>query len=120
MKLQDAFVSETGTTFGSWKMIGYNMNTTNNVFTYDDGNVAFNKETAALSTTAAEVWSATPKAALNECKTTDKWSLEIKSVNGENGAAYNAKVSSTECNVLVPGFGKLDKTGAATIGGGNG
>ena len=118
VKLQDAFVSESGTNYGSWKMIGYNMNTTNNVFTYGQGNATFTKETAALATTAKEVWNAQPKAALNDCTTSGKWSLEIKSVSGENGAAYNAKVSSTDCNVLVPGFGKLDKTGSATIGSG--
>ena len=117
VKLQDAFVSESGTNYGSWKMIGYKMETTNNVFTYtEEKDLSGSKETDALPTEAADVWSATPKAALNDCSTSDSWTLAIRAEKDGNGAAYTAKVSSTECNVLVPGFGKLDKTGSATVG----
>lgn len=115
MKLQDAFVSESSTNFGSWKMIGYKMETTNNVFTYTEEKDDYTQETAVLGS-AETVWKATPKAGLNECETSDNWTLEIQAADDANGAAYTAKVTSTECNVLVPGFGKLDKTGAATIG----
>ena len=118
MKLQDAFVSESSTNFGSWKMIGYKMETTNNVFTYTEEKTGYDQETAALGD-AETVWKATPKAGLNECTTDDFWTLDIEAASDNNGAAYNAKVTSTECNVLVPGFGKLDKTGAATIGSGS-
>ena len=119
VKLQDAFVSETGTTYGSWKMIGYKMNTTNGVFTYTEKkDLSGSKETAELNSATA-VWEAKPQAALNDCKTSDAWTLEIAKASSGNGAEYIAKVSSTDCNVLVPGFGKLDKSGAATIGSGS-
>ena len=115
VKLQDAFVSESGINYGSWKMIGYKMETTNNVFTYsEEKDLSGSQETAELGS-AEDVWKATPKAALNDCETTDNWVLQIEAAQGNNGAAYNAIVSSTDCNVLVPGFGKLDKTGAATV-----
>lgn len=113
MKLQDAFISETGTNYGSWKFIGYTMKTSNNVFDYKELTLK-DSETGVLSSSAAEVWQATPVAPLNECKTTDTWKLAIKTASSGNGAGYVAKVSSDDCNVLVPGFGKLDETGKVT------
>ncbi len=62
VKLQDAFISETGTTWGSWQYIGYKMETTNNVFTYAEENAPQNG-TAELGSATA-VWKATPKAGL--------------------------------------------------------
>ena len=117
MKLQDAFVSESGINFGSWGMIGYNMKTTNNVFTYDSVYAGYKKGTEALGT-GTEVWKATPKADLNECTTsTGWWKLSIAKASGSasNGAEYTATVSGGPagvCDVLVPGFGKLDKSGS--------
>lgn len=113
MKLQDAFISETGTTWGSWQYIGYKMETTNNVFKYEEENAPASG-TEALGTAKA-VWKATPLAGLNDCKTTDSWGLKIAKIQDGNGAAYTARVSSADCNVLTPSFGKLDATGAATI-----
>ena len=115
MKLQDAFVSESGTYFGSWGMIGYSMQTTNNVFTYDSTGVTFTNKTAAL-TTGGRVWKATPKANLNECTTSMFWQIKI-SAGGSNGAQYDAEVSEGpggKCDLLAPGFGKLDKDGVVS------
>ena len=116
IKLQDAFVSESSKYFGSWKMIGYQMNTTNNVFTYGQGTVQFSDETADLENDAGDVWSATPVANLNDCEAGEiRWQIDIsKGGTGNNGAAYDTKVSDGpggNCDVLVPGFGKLDKDG---------
>ena len=117
VKLQDAFVSETGTTFGSWKFIGYKMETTNNVFTYTeekwtDGSAS----TAELPDEATGVWKATPNASLNDCATgTGYWELKIQTAGNANGAKYKAHVKGADCNVLTPGFGKLDESGAAQI-----
>ena len=113
VKLQDAFISETGTTWGSWQYIGYKMETTNNVFTYEEENAPSNG-TEVLGSAKA-VWKATPKAGLNDCKTTDSWGLKIAKIENGNGAAYTARVSTADCNVLTPSFGKLDATGAAKI-----
>ena len=114
--MQDAFVSESSKYFGSWKMIGYQMNTTNNVFTYGKGGATFNEETADLESGAGSVWTATPVANLNDCEAGEvRWQIEIsKGGSGNNGAAYDTKVSDGpggNCDVLVPGFGKLDKEG---------
>ncbi|MBO4713018.1 MAG: type II secretion system protein [Fibrobacter sp.] len=118
VKLQDAFVSESGVNYGNWKMIGYNMKTTNNVFTYSDpkGETNYPKGTDKLAG-ATEVWKAVPKANLNDCTTSDWWSLKIAKASGSasNGAEYTAHVAGGpggNCDVLVPGFGKLDKSGS--------
>ena len=116
VKLQDAFISETGTTWGSWQYIGYKMETTNNVFTYTEENKP-SKGTATLGSLTA-VWKAQPKANLNDCTSgAGYWELKLKktSVSGGNGAQYKAHVKGDDCNVLVPGYGKLDATGAAQI-----
>ena len=117
VKLQDAFVSESGVNFGSWGMIGYSMKTTNNVFTYDSVYTGYKKGTEKLGS-GNEVWKATPKADLNECTSNQGWwKLTIAKASGSasNGAEYNATVfdgPAGKCDVLVPGFGKLDKTGS--------
>ena len=116
VKLQDAFVSETGTTWGSWKYIGYKMETTNNVFNYTEQNAPQNG-TATLGN-LTEVWLAQPRANLNDCTSAAgywKLSLRATTVSGGNGAEYKANVKGDDCNVLVPGFGKLDQSGAVTV-----
>ena len=115
MKLQDAFVSETGTTYGNWKYIGYKMESSNNVFSYVQTNdLAGTNGTAKLSNSAAEVWLAKNKAALNDCDKDSEWKIEIIEASSGNGAAYELSVTGQatgDCNVLTPGFGKLDKDG---------
>ena len=118
VKLQDAYVSESSMFFGSWQVIGYQMNTNNNVFTYGKGADSFTDGgTATLGESGVSVWTATPNANLNDCQSgAVRWQIEIsKSTRaGDNGAAYDTKVSGGAggvCDVLVPGFGKLDKDG---------
>ena len=107
-------MSESGTTFGSWKMIGYSMATSNKVFSYSDL-ATYTNETAALSA-GGIVWKAVPQANLNDCSTSMFWQIKI-SAGGANGAQYDAEVSDGpggKCDVLAPGFGKLDKDGVVT------
>ena len=52
VKLQDAYVSESSKFFGNWQVIGYQMNTNNNVFTYDKGTASFTNGTAELNAEA--------------------------------------------------------------------
>lgn len=116
IKLQDAYVSESSKYFGSWNTIGYNMSTSNNVFTYSDPKGSgYSSGTAELASAEA-VWQAVPNANLNDCTgTTSKWQLTIaKGGTGNNGAEYDAGVTGGpggNSDVLVPGFGKLDKDG---------
>lgn len=118
VKLQDAYVSESSKYYGSWSMIGYQMNTTNNVFTYSDPKTDYTNNTAELGTATA-VWKAVPNANLNNClSASGYWQLKIaKGGTGNNGAAYTANVTGGpggDCDVLVPGFGKLDATGVVS------
>ena len=120
VKLQDAYVSESSKFFGNWQVIGYQMNTNNNVFTYGKGADSWTNGTAELTESGVSVWTATPNANLNDCQSgAVRWQIEIsKSTKaGDNGAAYDTKVSGGPagvCDVLVPGFGKLDKEGVVS------
>jgi type IV pilus assembly protein PilA len=117
VKLQDAFISETGTTYGSWKWIGYNMPSTS-VFVYDSTAVGTNG-TTDLPTNFTKVWSAVPVADLNSCThAAGWWKLSIKQGSGTgNGAEYEPRAASADCNVLAPSFGKVGGGSATAIGG---
>ena len=118
VKLQDAFVSETGVTYGSWKWIGYKM-PSNSVFQYDSTSVGSNG-TADLPSTPADVWTAKPLADLNDCSggtsTANYWKIKISAASGTgNGASYEPHVSAADCNVLTPSFGKIGGNTTASI-----
>ena len=88
------------------------MNTTNNVFTYTEETPS-GAITAAIPSTAA-AWKAEPKASLNDCAAdTGYWEHKIKTAESGNGAANKTHGKGAVCNVLAPGYGKLDETGAA-------
>ena len=110
VKLQQAFVSETGTDYGSFKLIGYsapgtNSQTTN--FTYTDEAGA---GTHALPTSAEDAWKATSRVQLNDCTTGGTWTVTIAKANGGNAAdaaVFDASVSGTGCEELTPSFNKI-------------
>jgi len=117
VKLQDAFVSESGKTYGSWKWIGYTMPNTS-VFTYDSTTVGTNG-TADLPDAFTKVWEAKPVNNLNDCTSSAGWwQIKIKksSGTGDTGAQYEPRVSSADCNVLAPSFGKIGGNTTAAIG----
>lgn len=99
MKLQDAFVAETGAYYGSWTAIGYTIgqksatcnNTactgeTNNFTFAQAGSYDASKNTAALSGSDVKVWTANNKVKLNDCTQgstgAENWKLEIKQASG--------------------------------------
>ena len=113
IKLQDAYISETGTGIGDWKLIGYKMNSTSN-FKYFEG-TSENGETAGqsvlLSAGKATAWKATNNGALNDCVAGGSWVLDVAANTSSGGSAvYNGKISSTNCSVLTPSF-KTIQTG---------
>ena len=118
VKLQDAFVSESGTNYGSWKYIGYNM-TSNTVFKYfekttENGETTASTATIPATATTSNLWKAQPQASLNDCAKTSTWTINIKQASAGNGAAYKVAVTGGmggNCDVLVPGLGKLDESG---------
>ena len=111
--MQDAYVSEAGEYYGSWKMIGYTMNsTTNFMFSEngeDDGAVATASSTALGQ--AAATWHAQSKAALNDCEAESVWQLTVaKNSSAGGGAVYGANVTGgagADCALLTPSFAKL-------------
>ena len=110
VKLSQAYFSETNM-FGGWKMIGYNApngtagntaTTTN--FTYK-GAITTD---ATTNETTEKAWSATNNAALNDCaKDTEAWT--IKAIYSTTSDSYEAKVSTTDCEVLTPSFAQIGK-----------
>ena len=115
IKLQDAYISESGTGIGNWKMIGYVMNSSSN-FKYMENGKEYSAAPAAasveLSSGKEKGWQAEAKAALNECAINSQWQLDV-SQNGTTGgsAVYSASVTkgkSGGCYLLAPSFEKLD------------
>ena len=108
VKLQDAYVSETGVFYGGWKKIGYEMNS-NTVFNYT-GAIDENA-TVSIGTSTAKAWSATAVAALNDCQAGKGWYIQV-SGNTANGGTVTYTTSyddATNCEVLTPSFAKLSR-----------
>ena len=104
IKLQDAYVSETGVYYGDWKLIGYKMDPSSN-FTYTG---AIDEGTKVSITTAtASVWKATAKATLNDCKS-GVWALNIAANSASGGSVtYTAALTggaTGDCIPLTPNF----------------
>jgi len=118
VKLQDAYISETGTGIGDWKMIGYKMNSTSN-FKYYEGSTE-NGETAGtsvlLSAGKNTAWKASNVGALNDCVAGGTWILNIAANTSSGGSAvYNGVISSNDCAVLTPSFKNI-QTGTYQVG----
>lgn len=119
MKLQDAYVSEKGTTVGSWKQIGYLMKNSNNFYycgaetcsasTNTDG---YGSSTDITTDTyvLANGWRAQNVSTLNDCQANSFWNLAT-SANSTTGGSilYEATTTGTDCEALTPNF-KLLKT----------
>ena len=89
VKLQDAFVAETGAYIGDWTKIGYqapgNGQTSN--FTYADPKTDYVNNTAELGTSGAITWGATNLLKLNDCAgSAANWTLKIV---GSGSGQYN-------------------------------
>ena len=113
--MQDAYVSEAGEYYGSWKVIGYTAPGTNNVtagtsatnnFEYAGGNAI----TEANSTSAVTgVWTANNIAKLNECapgSSAANWSIATDLVGTTGQDSYSATVAA-DCKSLTPTFDKI-------------
>ncbi len=117
--MQDAYVSEAGEFYGSWKMIGYTMNSTTNFMFSEDGenDGAVATATSAKLDAATATWNAQSKAALNDCEAESVWQLTVaKNSSAGGGAVYGANVTGgagADCALLTPSFAKLS---ASTVG----
>ena len=128
VKLQDAFVAETGAYYGSWTAIGYTIgqkgatcnNTactgeTNNFTFAQAGTYDASKNTAALSGSDVKVWTANNKVKLNDCTQgstgAENWKLEIKQASGSTaGECQWTATATTDCKALTPNFESLSNS----------
>ncbi|SHL87837.1 prepilin-type N-terminal cleavage/methylation domain-containing protein [Fibrobacter sp. UWOV1] len=114
VKLQQAFVSETGENYGNFKIIGYsapgkNSATTN--FTYSDQG-QYTNNTATLNTSAKETWRATANLKLNDCNSGSYWKISVaKASNGSaaDAVVFTADINGTGCEELTPSYKKIGK-----------
>ena len=113
--MQDAYVSEAGEYYGSWKVIGYTMSSTTN-FKFEEQNEPETDGTAKLDA-ATITWQASNVAALNDCEKDGLWHLTVASNTGSGTRVeYGANVSGGAagyCAILTPSFGKLSATAVA-------
>ena len=112
VKLQDAYVAETGAYFGSWDKVGYTgpgakqtdgtFHTTQ--FIYSDPYTGYASGSAALGS-AAIVWQAHNVAKLNDCAIGDNWKLSVSKASGNTNGEYKWSVTNpSTCSVLTPSF----------------
>ena len=103
IKLQDAYVAETGVYYGSWELIGFTMPTSSN-FTYDGYKGAGAK--TSISTAKTGAWTAQPKATLNDCPTSAQWKINIAANSSTGGSVIYvaALTDQTNCLSLTPNF----------------
>ncbi|MBR5402362.1 MAG: type II secretion system protein [Treponema sp.] len=114
IKLQDAYISESGTGIGDWKLIGYKMNSTTN-FKYFEVNAEMGEQNGTsvlLSAGKTGAWKAQNTGALNDCVANSWWQLDIEGNTSSGGSAvYSAGVTGgpgSGCAVLTPNFDKFD------------
>ena len=115
VKLQDAYVSETGLYIGTFAGIGYVM-ASKGPFDYTDKVTGTNGGvSAAIPQSATLAWNAKSKVGLNECPTGAEWALTVAKGANANGLTWGAVINKNgsaaagvqldaECSVLTPSF----------------
>ena len=123
VKLQDAYVAEKGTTVGGWQQIGYVMKNSSNFYycgvsasaqTCDDAN-GYGGTSDITTDTYTAYWTASSKAALNDCTAGSVWSLTTSQNSNSGGLVlYEAAITqgansvTGACKTLTPNFEKLN------------
>ena len=116
VKLQDAYVSETGTGIGDWKLIGYKMASTSNFKYYENGKEGGETAGASVLLTAGKssAWQAKNNGALNDCLANSEWRIDVQANSTSGGsAAYTASLTGGQggdCYVLTPNYCKIAGT----------
>ena len=117
VKLQNAYIAETGDQLGNWFYIGYKgpgdvktkgdktkaevSESTNFVYT---GEIA---SSVALSSSGVIGWKAANKAKLNDCAgdgATYNWKVTVASGSAAGEATYTPDAGAADCEVLTPSF----------------
>lgn len=128
MKLQDAFVAETGAYYGSWNKIGYTApgqstagtasaasgQTAN--FKYEQvGTYDASQQTADIpaSGSGQQVWKASNLIKLNDCPAAENWNIMLEAGSTAAGAikytAYYLDANKTNCSPLTAAFENIGK-----------
>lgn len=116
MKLQNAYIAESGDQLGNWFLIGYKgpgtVTTTGSKTTAETSastNFVYTGEFAgsvALATGGIG-WKAANKAKLNDCAgdgTTYNWTISIAAGSAAGEATYTPNVANDNCETLTPSF----------------
>ena len=117
MKLQDAYVAETGTTVGDWSKIGYNMPASNN-FTYEEDAL---KGGSALLTELSNGkigWKTKNNAKLNDCVAGSYWTITLAEATAASTAphlpilppAIGRAAADASCSVMPASFANAHMT----------
>lgn len=113
VKLQDAFVAESGAYYGDFGKIGYqapgqNGSTTN--FTYADPKTDYVSGTASLTTSNVDTWQATNKIKLNDCAgNAANWKLGVSQAESSTQGQYKWTATvGANCDVLTPNFNNFN------------
>ena len=125
MKLQQAYVSETGLNYGNFGIIGYTApglvktegsNTTSAVsettnFQYKDTKTGYVNGTAALPSADQTTWTAVSRVALNDCGVGSEWKIAVKAASSAADAVQftSSLGDATHCQALTPSFDKIGK-----------
>lgn len=126
MKLQDAYAAESNQ-LGGWTLIGYTAPGTKGTNKYETTNFEYSStpawdKTEALTEAGADMkggWIAKAKVALNDCKATSTWTLDVKGATA--GVTYTNTISDpTNCTPLTPSFSQIGTKAASTTTGGEG
>lgn len=120
MKLQDAYVAESGDYIGNWTAIGYSMPSETSTFKFTDDGSYDSKNSAAIPTSKTALWSAEAKSALNDCDKGSHWTLfgingSGNGLNWDTGikdgtGAATASTLDPGCQILTPQFDKLNRS----------
>ncbi|WP_297702095.1 hypothetical protein [uncultured Fibrobacter sp.] len=121
MKLQDAYASESNQ-LGGWTLIGYTApGTKKSGNQYETTNFSYTSTPAADATVAlteagaamAGGWIATARVALNDCKASETWTLNV--TGKTDGVTYaNVMSDATNCTPLTPSFAQIGTKAAAS------
>ena len=127
VKLQDAYIAETGTKIGDWTAIGYAMNGETPAFKYNNATgTTWTLHSADIPTEAAKMLVVTAKVGLNDCSIGSSWVLWAKQNGAGNGINWGASIKKggvsaastdmdADCDVLTPQFKNLRTNANGTL-----
>lgn len=113
MKLQDAYAAESNQ-LGGWTLIGYTAPGTKGDKKFETTNFTYTSTpewsaTVALTEAGAAMaggWIATANVALNDCKASSTWTLDVTGATA--GVTYTNTLSDqTNCTPLTPSFAQI-------------